>query len=357
MLGLQRWSRRDFLKWSGLGLLGLVFPPSAASLPAAIQWASSLPAQTEEDSPRLGRVLEETVLVFKEPTFKADLVRIYWRDLVLPISGVTLGSGAPEYNRIWYRIGEEGYVHSGDIQPVRVITQPNGGTIPEGGRLAEVTVPYTDARRLPSELENSLIAYRMYYGTTHWIFSQKRDDLGKTWYELFDDKYKLFYYANATHLRLIPPEELTPISPEIPIEDKRLEVRLEDQVLIAYEWEKPVFMAKVASGGNFSTGNYSTPTGHYITNHKRYTRHMAAGDHAAPNSYDLPGVPWVTYFTPEGISFHGTYWHNDFGHPRSHGCVNLAPSAARWIFRWTLPTVPTGEVFAFKDYGTGVDIY
>ena len=83
---------------------------------------------------------------------------------------------------------------------------------------------------------------------------------------------------------------------------------------------------------------------------------MAAGDRAAPNSYDLPGVPWVSYFTESGISFHGTFWHNDFGHPRSHGCVNLATAAARWIYRWTLPTVPAEEIFVFEEYGTGVDI-
>ena len=336
-------------------MLGLAFPPSTATLLGGLEWAASIPSQLEE-SPQFGRVLEETVQVFKEATFQSELVKIYWRDLVLPLSGATLGSGEPAYNRIWYRIGEEGYVHSGSIQPVRVIPQPNGGSIPSGGRLAEVTVPYTDARRLPSNLASSLVAYRMYYGTTHWVFSQKQDDQGRSWYELFDDKYRLNYYANASHLRLIPPAELSPISPQIPMEGKRLEVRLEDQVVIAYEWEKPVFMARAATGGNFSTGNYSTPAGHYISNYKRSTRHMAAGDHAAPNSYDLPGVPWVSYFTPEGISFHGTYWHNDFGHPRSHGCVNLSSAAARWVFLWSLPVVPIGEVFAYKDYGTGIDI-
>ena len=56
--------------------------------------------------------------------------------------------------------------------------------------------------------------------------------------------------------------------------------------------------------------------------------------------YVLPGVPWCSFFTGTGIALHGTYWHNDFGDPRSHGCVNLPNSAAKFLYRWTSPTVP-----------------
>jgi lipoprotein-anchoring transpeptidase ErfK/SrfK len=93
-----------------------------------------------------------------------------------------------------------------------------------------------------------------------------------------------------------------------------------------------------------------------MTNRKRPSRHMAAGDPAAPNSYDLPGIPWVSYLTKSGISFHGTYWHNDFGKPRSHGCVNLSPTAAKWVYRWTQPVVPFDQVFFDDDTGTSVQI-
>ncbi len=44
--------------------------------------------------------------------------------------------------------------------------------------------------------------------------------------------------------------------------------------------------------------------------------------------FDLPGVPWVSYFTSDGIALHGAYWHIDFGVPHSHGCVNMTPEAA-----------------------------
>jgi lipoprotein-anchoring transpeptidase ErfK/SrfK len=82
---------------------------------------------------------------------------------------------------------------------------------------------------------------------------------------------------------------------------------------------------------------------------------MAAGD-IASNGYDLPGVPWICYITEKGISFHGTYWHNDYGRPRSHGCINLTPAAAKWLFRWTLPIVPADSQDVYEDFGTQVDV-
>jgi lipoprotein-anchoring transpeptidase ErfK/SrfK len=81
---------------------------------------------------------------------------------------------------------------------------------------------------------------------------------------------------------------------------------------------------------------------------------MSAGNRAS--GYDLVGVPWVAYVTVDGISFHGTYWHNDFGIPRSHGCINLTPEAAKWLYRWTLPVVPSDEQQVWEDFGTKVQV-
>jgi len=67
-------------------------------------------------------------------------------------------------------------------------------------------------------------------------------------------------------------------------------------------------------------------------------------------------VPWVLYLTEKGISFHGTYWHNDYGRPRSHGCINLTPQSAKWLFRWTMPTVPFDKEYVYGLVGTRVDI-
>jgi L,D-transpeptidase catalytic domain len=221
--------------------------------------------------------------------------------------------------------------------------------------LAEVTVPYTDARE-GAGLEFDPV-YRFYYETTHWVINVAYDRVGEPWYILLDDKWDLLYYVLARHIRLVPNSELQPISPEIPMSLKRIEVHLEDQLVTAYEVNQPVFMARAATGGRFRDGNYSTKPGRYLTFHKRPSRHMAAGNLAA-NGYDLPGVPWICYITESGISFHGTYWHNNFGRPRSHGCINLTPQAARWLYLWTLPTVPADKQLVYqRGTGTAVDIY
>ena len=289
-----------------------------------------------------------------EPSTRANLGKVVWKDLVLPITEVTVGDTSVPYNRVWYRMGEAGFAHSGSIQPVRITLNQAAGSLPETGQLAEVTVPYTDTRRGPSQAEET--AYRLYFGTTHWASNAVWDEAGNAWYELKDDKIKTVYYVLARHLRLVPPEELAPISPHVPLSDKRIEVLLDHQAIIAYERDRPVFMSRAATGARFSSGNYETEPGRYLINRKRPSRHMAAGDRAAPNSYDLPGVPWVCYFTEDGISFHGTFWHNDFGKTRSHGCINLPIQAAKWVYLWSQPPVPAGELSVFETYGTVVDV-
>ena len=333
-------TRREFLKFGGAILGGLFLPP--------------LSFHTQEPAEPLGRVLEPTIQIYDRPSLSARAVKSLWRDLVVPISEVTIGDGVPAYNRVWYRIGEDGFAHSGAIQPVEIRTNPVPSEIPNGGQLAELTVPFTDARWKPAKSE--AVAYRLYYGTTHWVTGLSTNQEGEAWYAILDDKWKYTYYAPAVHFHLITPDEVSSLSPQVPLEAKRIEVRLPEQMLIAYEWDKPVFMTRTATGARFSSGNYETPNGVHRINWKRPYRHMAAGDRAAPNSYDLPGVPWVCYFTADGISIHGTYWHNDFGKPRSHGCINLSISAARWVYRWTLPSVPFYNQFVFENDGTRMDI-
>lgn len=334
-----RFSRRDFLKLSGMGLFGLANP--------GLSPINSL------FSGQQGRVIYENVGVYRNPSFDSELVRLHWKDAVVPITQVRIGGGEPAYNRIWYRIGQEGYAHSGGIQPVRTRTNPVAADLPPEGALAEVTVPYTDALWNPGARYH--VAYRFYYETTHWIAGVVQTKDGTPYYHILEDKWDLEYYVPAAHLRVIPPEELTVLSPEVPPYAKRIEVRTDLQAVIAYEWNEPVFMVKVATGADFSTGKYLTPPGRHLTNYKRPSRHMAAGN-LAYNGYDLPGVPWISYITESGVALHGTYWHNDFGKARSHGCINLPSRASKWIYRWTHPTVPPQEQSTYHKTGTIVDV-
>jgi lipoprotein-anchoring transpeptidase ErfK/SrfK len=333
-------SRREFLKLSGLGLLGAALPPLGR--PRALQ----IPLQ--------GRVIAGSIKVYDVPSFTGEAVKLYWQDAVLPITAVTIGDEEPAYNRVWYRIGSEGFAHSGNIQPVRTLLNEPRGDIPPLGTLAEVTVPFTDAHWGPDRRED--VAYRYYYETTHWVMGLLADREGKLWYRVIDDKWEEFsYYVPAQHLRLVPAEELAPLSPDVPLTAKRLEVNIPKQMVVAYEFDRPVFATRAATGARFSNGKFYTPAGRHMTFHKRPSRHMARGNLAA-NGFDLPGVPWVCYFTQSGIAFHGTYWHNDYGEPRSHGCVNLTSRASKWIYRWTSPVVPPHEQRIYQEFGTVVDV-
>jgi hypothetical protein len=333
-------SRRDFLKIGSLGITSIALKPFR-NLGIFV-------------SSQYGRVIYDSIMIYDQPSFESQGVKQLWADAVILISEVTIGDTEPQYNRVWYKIGDDGYTHSGGVQPVLIHLNDPITEIPKGGQLAEVTVPYTDVRWYPDPGKE--VAYRFYYETTYWVVGLVIGKDNNPWYQILDDKWDLILYAPAKHLRLIPVSELTTLSPNIPSHGKRIEVRITDQVVIAYEWDKPVFAARIASGAEFSNGEFFTSLGTHSTFHKRGSRHMAAGN-LAYNGYDLPGVPWVCYFTEQGEAFHGTYWHNDFGRPRSHGCINMTPKAAKWIYRWTLPLVPPEEQRIYdKSNGTRIDV-
>jgi len=331
-------SRRDFLKLGTYGALGLFLPDFSPY------------AQTAEPVLQ-GRITEKSAWIYAEPTPQSRKIELVWRDLVLPLSGAVLSEDESAYNRLWYEVEGKGYLYSGGVQPVQTRLNEPVSAVPANGLLGEISVPFTDAREEPEG--DAKVSHRLYYQTVHWIMTLESDAEGQIWYGLLDDKRELLYYIPARHIRLISDPELAPLSPEIPDAEKRIEVRLSQQLVLAYERSQLVFATRAATGGQFRDGRWTTPQGQFITSYKRPTRHMAAGDITA-SGFDLPGVPWVLYITKGGISLHGTYWHNDYGRPRSHGCINLTPQAAKWLYRWTSPVVEPGKQFAYEYYGTKV---
>ncbi|HTX79865.1 MAG TPA: L,D-transpeptidase [Longilinea sp.] len=347
---LGQLSRREFLKLSGISALSLLWMPYLSPRSAAGNDADS-----QDAVPTMGRITDNGSNLYDRPSYDGKLIKTYWKDLVFPIDEVTLGDDNPSYNRIWYRINnDEGYIHSGVVQPVEIKLNDPVVDIPTGGRLAEVSVPFTDV--ILDIKSPNLVIYRLYYGATFWVTGIAADAQGNFWYQIPDDYYNITYYANAKHLRMVSSDEITPISPDVPADAKRIEVLIDQQAIIAYENDTPVYMSRAATGAIWKGGKFSTPEGRHYIDHKRPSRHMTNGSPASAIGYDLPGVPWVSYFTDKGISFHGTYWHNDFGHPRSHGCVNLPCLAAKWVYRWSLPQNPYGVDVVWKASGTRVDV-
>jgi lipoprotein-anchoring transpeptidase ErfK/SrfK len=336
-------SRRDFLKLASYGILGLALPDFSPN--SLVQ-----PFDTNLE----GRVTEKSLWMYDEPSSKSKRVEMYWRDLVIPISGAAISEDEEAYNRVWYAVGDKGYVYSGSVQPVVTLLNDPVSEVPPDGLLGEISVPFTDAHEDPDD--STPVTHRLYYETVHWITDSVIGSDGQAWYRLLDDKWELYYYIPARYMRIISEDELAPLSPNVPDSEKLIEVNLTQQLVLAYERSRLVFAARAATGYRYRAGRWATPIGEFITSYKRPTRHMAAGD-IASNGFDLPGVPWVLYITKGGISLHGTYWHNDYGHPRSHGCINLTPQAAKWLYRWTIPTVEFGKQYAYEYFGTAVHIF
>ena len=330
-------SRREFLKLSGAALLSFVL----ANIRLTSVEAASPPTQ--------GRVLATSLNVRDFPAFSGKKVGVLKRDDMVDIIDQVYGGEQGDYNRLWYRLANQNYVYSGWVQRVKTILNPAVTEIPKGGVLGEITVPFADStygiNTSPSP------GPRLYYGTTHWISAvlmDKRD--GSLWYKAFDPASRAYYYIRPQWLHLVSPQEIAPISPQVPEQAKHIEIHLDRQLLLAHEWDVLVYAARVATGRK----NYESPTGWFRTFHKRPTYHMFGGADEF-SIFDLPGVPWDSYITENGVAMHGTYWHNDFGAPHSHGCINMAIEDARWIFRWTLPTVPPGENFILQP-GLGTKV-
>jgi len=331
-------SRRDFLKLSGAGLLALAL--ANLRLDEVLAQAARVSFQ--------GRATYSGVPVYDAPAFKAKKLSLLGKDQVVGITESVLGDG--DHNRVWYRF-DGGFTYSGWLQPVRTTLQKPVTKLPRARVLGEVTVPFAETRNMPEA--SSGRAYRAYYGTTHWVtgvYNSKQD--GSPWYQVYDSHGDLFFYVAAEQMRLVPDGELALLSPDVPDSQKYIHVDLRTQYVTAFEGEKLVLRTRCSSGAG-----PKTPLGDFQTYHKGPSIHMTNEGDATTRIYDLPGVPWVSFFTGNGEAFHGTYWHNDFGKKRSHGCVNLPTSAAKFIYRWTRPTVPpeTDYLHAPKT-GTAVHI-
>lgn len=336
-------SRREFLQYCGLGLAGLLFPEPVMNV---------LAADGGEEDVLFGRITLAGHPLYREAYPNSEFLQKMAFNSLWKITGVTVGPDETQANRIWYELDGLGYAHSGRIQPVRKQWNSAETPVPEGGCLGEVTMPYVDAYSSPDE--NRIFLYRFYYASTFWVLNRVQGPGRTAWYELLDDKSYRSYYIPASHMRLVPNHELTPLSPEVKPEDKKIMVDLAAQTLTAYEGDKVVYLARISSGVRLKEGGFATPRGIFRTIRKRPCRHMSNPANAYGTGFDLPGVPWVSYFTSEGVALHGTYWHNNYGVPSSHGCINMTPEGAKWIYRWTDPAVPPEDYVFSGPYGTQV---
>lgn len=175
-------------------------------------------------------------------------------------------------------------------------------------------------------------------------FNSQAEKVGLIFNDIASDNY--ISWVNSQSQEFESPAKAVFLNKEVPFKDialspttqilgektgvgeKWIEVDISDQRLNMKDGDTTV--------GTFlvSTGKwYPTPKGEWkIWTKLRYTR-MKGGSKALGTFYDLPNVPYTMYYN-QGYGIHGAYWHNNFGHPMSHGCVNMKPEEAGIVFNW-----------------------
>jgi lipoprotein-anchoring transpeptidase ErfK/SrfK len=359
-------SRREFLQLAALGTAGLAFRRDGSRISSGL--SSGRVYQQIPQGERLGRILATAEVKVKPDADANTIGTLYEDNLVVWLREVTGVNLNREVQR-WVET-PDGYIWSPRLQPVR--NQPNKvlDELPQTskgpGMWAEVTVPYVDItlENPPARspwLKANPEFQRLYYSQIVWI-DQIRKRAGQATLYRVNELYGSYgdrFWADAEGFRPLPQEEIAPITPDI--EDKKIAVDTTYQVLSCYERNSEVYYCRVSTGAKFNdvgerVDKWATPPGTHHTWRKLVSLHMAGGTASA--GYDLPGIAWTVLFASGGVAIHSTFWHNNYGVPMSHGCVNARPDDAKWIFRWTSPNVPydPGDITVQMPGGTPVQV-
>ena len=317
-------NRRQFLRGAGLAGLGAAVSPVWRALAAgeaawsgsALAWQGNFP---------LGRVLLNGLSAYSEPSWHSPVNDfVYYNDIV-NVEGAVEGEGLYFNNNIYIKT-ELGYLYSSFVQPVRYELNGAVGDV-GGGFWAELTVPISEARYAPDPAAGRHSI--MHFSSMHRVTGVVPGADGQPWYQISEEWTS--HFMPAAHLRPVWPEQVSPISTHVPPEAKRIEVRISNQMLTAFEGDAPVLTTLCSTG----VPGWHTPFGNYPVLDKRLGTRMAGA--ASDAFWNLPGVPYASYITYSWVAIHGTYWHNDYGRRRSHGCINVTPEIAQWLFRWMTP--------------------
>lgn len=346
-------TRRDFLKLAGLSLGGLFFPQSRASRSDNTEFPQAQ---------QLGRVTVGKTELKARPDFGSETISPLYEDMVLAWQREVVGWDTNRNNQRWVET-PDGFVWAPYLQPVRnSLNAPLTALPAPNGMWAEVTLPYIDLSldnppaRSPGLRDRIALelAPRLYYSQVIWVDQIKTDEQGQVWYRINEryGSYGDILWAAAEAFRPLTAEEIAPIRPEV--EDKRIEVNVAYQTLSCFEGKNEVYFARISTG--ILAEGYATPIGEFPIWRKLVSVHMSGG--STGGGWDLPGVGWTSLFVGTGVAIHSTYWHNNFGEPMSHGCVNARPEDSKWVFRWTQPVVSyePGDLTVEMPGGTKVKV-
>jgi hypothetical protein len=191
--------------------------------------------------------------------------------------------------------------------------------------------------------------------TANWAYRfqvvqilEEREVNGQVWYRIGPEDW-----IEQRLLSVVRPDRTRPEGVE---GDRWISINLFEQTISIYENGELVFATMVSSG---LRGWWTQPGSFRV--YAKLERDTMSGAFEADRSdyYYLQDVPWVLYYD-QARAIHGAYWHNGYGYPRSHGCVNLSPTDAQWIFEWAEEGTwvhvydPSGETPTDSElYGAG----
>ena len=363
-------SRRHFIKTGLMGAGALALMPFI-NISGNSPTRSKLTLPEWPDYPQLGRVCMGKVEIKAKPSYESDTTKVIYDNAVVGwlrevIGEENLNRGK---NRRWVET-PDGYIYAPDIQLCKNITNQPLTVLPDNpsgkGMWAEVTVPLVNITLANPPAKSDALKdpnrpFGLYYGEIYWIDDVQTVD-GNVQYHV-TEKYGSpgdMFWGDAAGFRPIKEEDLKPIHPDAA--DKKVVVDVGYQTLACYEGKDQVYFCRISSGAKYdSNGNsvdkWSTPVSPYLSVARKYISiHMAGGSKAS--GYELFGVSWTSIFATGGVAIHATYWHNNYGEPMSHGCVNATPEDAKFVYLWTLPNVPfeAGMIEISGYDGTKVEV-
>jgi hypothetical protein len=301
------------------------------------------------DVPQLGRnCTGGKVRLRSKPAENAPIIKELYEDTIVVWLREVIGAvPLSTYNCRWVET-PEGYIYLPALQPVKNLPNKPITSIPNGGQgfWVEVTVPYVDIylvqEKPASPWLQAIPRPRLYFGQVMWVDEITTNSNNQVLYRVGDryGSYGDVFWADAAAFHVITEEDIAPIHPDV--EDKHILINLNNQTLSCFEGQQEVYFCRVSGGAKFDAeGNqvdkWATPVGEFSVFRKLLSIHMSGG--GSGNGWDTPGIGWTNFFAQGGVAIHSTFWHNDFGTARSHGCVNVSIEDSKWIFRWTNPLI------------------
>lgn len=373
----QNLSRRDFLKLASVGLGALAFRSPKAFDLKFFSGPKRLPQFPASNI--IGRTVDPGVDLRSQPTndpsINSSIAKLD-ADTLVEWGRQVIGNVIGGLTNQRYVETPNGYIYASALQPTRNLPNTPISEMPAGqpGFWAEVTVPYIDLAHegvVASPWLQDHIEYnfppRLYYGQVVWI-DRIRTENGFVEYRWNEDvnghgygygAYGEFFWGDGAGFKVLTDADVAPISPDIDPNEKKIEANLDYQTLSCYEGNTEVYFCRISSGLGYDPGTgqasdkLATPVGNLLTHWKIVSLNMTAG--TFQSGYSTPAVPWNTMISGDGVAIHGAFWHNAFGEKRSHGCINVSPEDAKWIFRWTTPYVSLAQSemrVSLPDHGT-----